>query len=433
MKHTWDLTFECGPNDIVSGNGHFDFYESGKNLDYAHHHYQYIEPGQTKEDWVPITAYRIDGDNDILFKVDPRIANALRGVTSTMTILVKIDHDYNWQGTTAEFENTVSLEYNGENLGQTSQTQVIERPLLLKDIKKESDNIISYILTLNDSRQDLLPNSDTIIVEDELKFDKPAYGSVNANLMLNTVKVYKVAVDGTKTDITKDCVITTSETDANNQVIKKFELVVPDSEKIVAEYNYRISGSEGTDVSIFNTASIKGYQSTDNKDDVRFQLNIQESVAGAVLVGVKLIKVDSENYLITLEGAVFALDEWIDGQYVEIKRFNTNGDGTLSTGELKTNVAYQFREVESPYGYDIDPTPYEFIIAGSNSDIKPDNFDGKVLNNGDSIIISNKRVIYELPETGGIGTHLYYIGGITLMLISLVAYHILNRKGRCNE
>ncbi|MBS4202392.1 Cna B-type domain-containing protein [Bacillus sp. FJAT-49732] len=74
---------------------------------------------------------------------------------------------------------------------------------------------------------------------------------------------------------------------------------------------------------------------------------------------VELIKVDSNNKKITLEGAEFELQNK-DG-YVLLKGLSTDKTGKLVVENLKPGN-YQFVEKKAPTGYDLDPTPITFTI-----------------------------------------------------------------------
>ena len=140
-----------------------------------------------------------------------------------------------------------------------------------------------------------------------------------------------------------------AETTADGTVNKTITMTIPDSAHLRVEYSYRISGTIGTAVNLTNIATIEGYSAAIDQDDASLKLNIQQSNAGAVLVGVKIVKVDKENYNIVLEGAVFKLEQWNGTEYVKVNEFTTDVDGTFSTGELLMNTAYRLIEVKSPY------------------------------------------------------------------------------------
>ncbi|MBS4220696.1 Cna B-type domain-containing protein [Bacillus sp. FJAT-49711] len=102
---------------------------------------------------------------------------------------------------------------------------------------------------------------------------------------------------------------------------------------------------------------VEGYESIVSGFDITNEL---------ILGDVKLIKVDSNNKEITLEGAEFELQDG-DGN-VLIKGLSTDKAGKLVVGDLKPGN-YQFVETQAPSGYDLDPTPITFTIEKGQEDI----------------------------------------------------------------
>ena len=98
---------------------------------------------------------------------------------------------------------------------------------------------------------------------------------------------------------------------------------------------------------------------------------------------------------------------------------------------------YQLTEVQAPAGYIIMAGTVEFTI----------NVDGTVTYSGTAananlVVFQNKDATHNvasftvsnvagtrLPATGGSGTTLYYVGGISLILLAILGF-ILRRKAR---
>ncbi|UAT30506.1 hypothetical protein K7T73_18540 [Bacillus badius] len=75
---------------------------------------------------------------------------------------------------------------------------------------------------------------------------------------------------------------------------------------------------------------------------------------------VELIKVDKDNHQLTLEGAVFKLQ---DSQGNTLREeLTTNKEGKLVVNGLKPGD-YQLVETKAPFGYDLDETPIKFTIV----------------------------------------------------------------------
>ena len=91
-----------------------------------------------------------------------------------------------------------------------------------------------------------------------------------------------------------------------------------------------------------------------------------------------------------------------------------NADGTKGAIYL-----YYIREVTAP-NYEVS---YEY---DDENDATADDSGG--INSGTIDMTNREKDGYELPETGGAGTHLYIWGGLALMLASLVCLTFLRRK-----
>ena len=135
-------------------------------------------------------------------------------------------------------------------------------------------------------------------------------------------------------------------------------------------------------------------------------------------------KVDSENISITLPNAMFDLYQWNGSDYVKVNtrkdQYCSDEDGLISFEGLEYNTAYKLIETTSPKGYIIGDEPYYFILEradeGNYPVRKPSDFQGS--DPGSLLYVRNEQMegSYELPETGGIGTHWFTIGGLTMML-----------------
>ncbi len=132
-----------------------------------------------------------------------------------------------------------------------------------------------------------------------------------------------------------------------------------------------------------------------------------------------------------LEGAEF--DLYVDDEG-ETLIPNTNVKGTLLTEDLITdgqgevlltglhkNVTYYLVEVKAPVGYNLLHEPIGFTIGDDDQITIVSG--GNMAQGGEMLIVRNKQG-YILPETGGVGTYLYTIGGVLLILAGAVLlYH----------
>lgn len=399
----------------------------------------------------------------------PDLANRVKGGYGTIEIAARIKDGYDFGGLQHDFTNNVTITTGDTTLGNAAQTQIVKKTIIGKNSdgaqtgKKDGVEYtyIPYYLVVNPSGANLVPNSNTLTVTDVLSFKQPANGNVNLMLDYDSIQVYEVAEDqldkltmkmgmanvtdlknkGCLTDITNQCTYSAQESvaaDGTNS--STLTLTVPDSKPLIILYSYKTSGSAAVDLR--NTATVEGQGGTSDSDEHHMDVQIQESNASAVLVGVNVYKVDSKNYAVHLNGAEFKLEKWNGTGWVEVNSFTTgnqldNGvvvnQGFFNTGKLDDNTAYRLTETKAPQGYEMKtPTVYEFYIKntamGAAPECKPDGFNGKLLNNGDNINISNVIQEYELPHTGGMGTNTFCMAGGLLMMVSGAALTVLRRK-----
>jgi LPXTG-motif cell wall-anchored protein len=123
-----------------------------------------------------------------------------------------------------------------------------------------------------------------------------------------------------------------------------------------------------------------------------------------------------------LPDATFDLYQWDGSDYVKVNtdpnQYTSAANGLISFPDLEYNTAYKLVETTSPIGYIIGDEPYYIILEHSDTTNYPvripsDDFTGS--DPGSLLYVRNERS-YELPETGGIGTHWFTIGGLTMML-----------------
>ena len=99
-------------------------------------------------------------------------------------------------------------------------------------------------------------------------------------------------------------------------------------------------------------------------------------------------------------------------------RLTTNGDGVIQVNGLNLGK-YSFEEVEAPDGFTINTDKPEVEVTRKNTTAQADLKPAETSLNDTNII--------GLPSTGGIGTTLFTIGGIVIM-VAAAALYFANRK-----
>lgn len=162
----------------------------------------------------------------------------------------------------------------------------------------------------------------------------------------------------------------------------------------------------------------------------------------SVLHTLSLHKVDSENET-PLTGAMFALYKDVNGTFVLATDTMTTGtDGHIVFSALETNVLYKLVEEKPPDGYAILTKEIYFKLLPEASSVSlvfcdsagnvasaPRGVTGEYIagNRLLTLKVGNLRG-YALPSTGGIGTSLYILFGLALVLAPIVYCFSLRRR-----
>ncbi len=152
-----------------------------------------------------------------------------------------------------------------------------------------------------------------------------------------------------------------------------------------------------------------------------------------------LVKTDSQNKLI--DGAEFRIyDALTDGNEIKVVKISDElyrRDASVATGvnivvkdgkvriEGLDNGTYYLEEVVTPNGYNQLAARQKFIISDGNLDAT---FNGEIYSTGSGVHVVNKNGTM-LPETGGIGTTLFYVVGGILVAGSIVFLVTKKRMG----
>ena len=166
--------------------------------------------------------------------------------------------------------------------------------------------------------------------------------------------------------------------------------------------------------------------------------------------GATLYKYDSHTGL-PLGGVEFGLYE--EGKTERIHLYTTGSDGIIQvetdTTEgngvyLGIHKLYYLKEEKAPDGYQLDGTKYYFwfcdnedsISCSKSNEFGMPPFDGKCIYTFQAdpaiydIMVSNKPIQdgYELPETGGSGTTMLYIGASVIMTSAAIILYKKNKR-----
>ncbi|XVG98553.1 Cna B-type domain-containing protein [Eubacteriales bacterium KG127] len=234
---------------------------------------------------------------------------------------------------------------------------------------------LKYNLIINSKGEDLLPNSDQLVLEDKLE-----YIPEQIKFDISLVKLYKY--DGTKDDKKGE------EIDKNRYMLTfdaktlELKLTLPDGLACVFEYEYELINFIGS-TRVENKANLSGIaESTD-------ATILKESESGATVTvrEIKIYKVDSKDINKFLPGTKFKLEKnkttwdgykwislWESEKYKNNETVNIPESGmmewSLSGGNigLEAGRLYRLTELESLDGYSNLSEPVYFIWIGDKSE-----------------------------------------------------------------
>lgn len=139
---------------------------------------------------------------------------------------------------------------------------------------------------------------------------------------------------------------------------------------------------------------------------------------------------------VQLKGAIFLLEAVdADGNVLssEIAKTATTGDaGTLIFDNLKCGVRYRLTEQKPPDGY-LELNEYVYFTINEDGSVAvEESYYAKAGGTAYNIIVRNAEAV-PLPESGSIGTDMFYTFGLILIAIALSVYIYHLRKRRCHN
>ncbi len=204
-----------------------------------------------------------------------------------------------------------------------------------------------------------------------------------------------------------DCTFAIDLTDAFEKDFEENETVVVEYSAVLNE-NAEIAG-EGNPNEVYLTYGDAQKTTKDTTVTYTFQFQLVKTVAdGTVLPGATFLLYDAET-----DGNLIEVVKVSDGIYRVAKEGETGVEieaGYVTIQGLDSDT-YYLEETKAPDGYNKLTTRQSVTINAANNDAKVTN--NKYENGGIQVINKTGSL---LPETGGIGTTIFYIVGIVLML-----------------
>lgn len=279
---------------------------------------------------------------------------------------VDVTNDEFWKDLKNESKEYANLlEYEGKE--QKQETKVERETQVVAKFAKQIENTtkVEYTVNINPAGKDLDPNSDKIVLKDELDL----YYEYSAYIDASSLKIYEY--DSSKEN-NRGKVIDSSryqvQIDTQTNVLT---ITLPDELACVLVYQYDFDVGNAATPRIRNKVVLQGEFSS----DVDTAIDTTHSEAGVVRGKMSIFKVDGKDYSKTLPGAKFKLsvfnpdkNTWDVIKNGESEEFVTNEDGEIDfTGTKKDKFLsafnlYKIEETEEPDGYELNNTPYYFSI-----------------------------------------------------------------------
>ena len=274
-----------------------------------------------------------------------------------------------WNGDKAETETTVKRSYDKIYKTGTAVEEGDDNTG-----KKLATKKINYSVVINPTGAKLLPTSNTLTLTDKLSF----YPSDNtsADLDLSSIHLYGVTLDTEgklvadhTNEIGRDRFTATYDSPNHTMTV-----TVPDELACVLEYTYQISYPSSTEVTVKNHANLSGLV----EKWVDTHVVNYDSSATVRFSKFDLNKVDSNDYLVTLPGAIFQLAKWdtSTNAFKEVCKLTTDNSGQIhfslataeshdtSSAQLLCSTLYRIVEVERPSGYALSQSPI-YLLWGA--------------------------------------------------------------------
>ena len=245
--------------------------------------------------------------------------------------------------------------------------------------------------------------------------------TMSAGLTYNALtSVNLVKADGTKTDITSSVTYAKTGTTDNS-----FTLTI-DPTLLATDAFYSNVSVEAVYTATVNTSAVIGGNGNPNSVDLTYTNSYDQTstIEGPEVkvytFDLTVVKVDASNTATKLSDAGFTL--YTDNACTSVA---TNGDevvtgtdGTATFSGLKAGT-YYLKETTAPDGYNINSTVYTIVISDT----------GAVTSNGKTVTqVEVGDTPLFTPNTGGVGTMMFTIGGAALIACAGVLFLIVRKK-----
>lgn len=308
-------------------------------------------------------------------------------------------------------EYTNTLEYEGNKQEQHTEVKRETQNVTKTARQIENSTKVEYSVVINPAAKDLNPNSDKLVLVDNLDLQWTTYTSY---LDMSSLKIYEY--DGTKENHRGNVIDSSRYQIQYDEANHRMTITLPDELACVLVYAYDFDVGQVASPTIRNTVSLEGEFSS----SVDTRINTNDSSAGVIRGKMTIYKVDSIDYSKKLPNAKFKLSKYdSDTKKWEVIKngdsdeFVTNAEGEIvfsgSSQEkfLVANTLYKIKETQAPVGYDKSEKPYYFTLYKADINetkqnakevLRSQNIPGVDLNKDVQYIPNNKEVSLYVPN-----------------------------------
>ena len=280
----------------------------------------------------------------------------------------------------------------------------------LQATSADFNQVLNYTITVTAAGTDTYTITDALPAQITLDTNSVTISKNGAALAINTDYTLTTAAGGFTLTLTPAARAALKD---NDVLVVSYQATLQPNTTTMDAYTNTATLSYGEDKSISDTADVFSGHITFEKRD-----NHNNILAGAKFVVKNL---DGQYAKLNGSGHTWALDSWVDAVEQATVITTENTTTAVIVRGLKSGI-YTLVETEAPNGF----------VKGSDTEITINKELSEEQGNRLIGLFTEKAVVIntqgsELPETGGIGTTIFYIAG-ALLAVSAVALLIVKRR-----
>ncbi len=297
--------------------------------------------------------------------------------------------------------NTMTVQNeSGKTISTGSAVATVDQSTISKTKSDIVDGRLPFTIVVNELNEDLLQDSDTITLVDEmqspLRFDPSSIQITDKNGTVVTNLSPKIETTSTG---------------------EKMTLTIPDNQKYTITYKATLNAPPDTPISVNNTAYWYGHSKDVAKiENASVTYHVESTASTKNSPILKVEKLDKDNTTKTLAQAVFSVQkasydtaskQWKADSTEKAYTAESGEDGFATFGKNETleyNTVYCLKETKAPDGYVLDSTPKYVAIAQKVGELGKETYPE------------------ELKTWAEQGVDVYYLG-------STYSYTMYNQKG----